>query len=345
MENHGYNQIIGSSQAPFINLLATDPKGALFTNSHGLTHPSQPNYLMLYSGSNQGVTNDNRPGTLPFITMNLGALLIDSGKTFIGYSEDLPYVGFDGNSSGYYVRKHNPWTNWQNSPGYGYPSTVNQPFTSFPSNYDSLPQVSFVIPNMIHDMHDGTIQQGDTWLHDYLNGYIIWSKTHNSLFILTWDEDNFTVPNQIPTIFVGEEVLAGNYPEHIDHYNILRTIEDMYNIPKAGASATATPIIDCWSVPTSVSNNSIPEKFYLEQNYPNPFNPNTVIRYSLIKNSLVKLKVYDLLGNEISTLVDLRQPAGSYDVEFNASKLASGIYYYRLQAEENTKTMKMTLLK
>ena len=80
MENHGYDQIIGSSNAPYINSLANDPHGALFTNSHGLTHPSQPNYLMLYSGSNQGVTNDNLPANLPFLTLNLGASLINAGK-------------------------------------------------------------------------------------------------------------------------------------------------------------------------------------------------------------------------------------------------------------------------
>ena len=60
-ENHGYNDIIGSSQAPYINSLVDDTLSALFTDSHGVTHPSQPNYLWLFSGDNQGITDDNLP--------------------------------------------------------------------------------------------------------------------------------------------------------------------------------------------------------------------------------------------------------------------------------------------
>ncbi len=103
-ENHNYSSIIGSAAAPYINGLATGTNAALFTQSYGLTHPSQPNYLMLFAGSNQGVIDDNLPANLPFTSMNLGASLVDSGKTFAGYSEDLPYTGFNGTSSGAYAR-------------------------------------------------------------------------------------------------------------------------------------------------------------------------------------------------------------------------------------------------
>src|SRR5690606_5091234 len=75
-----------------------------------------------------------------------------------------------------------------------------------------------------------------------------------------------------------------------------------------------------------------PTKFSLEQNYPNPFNPSTSIQYAIGNRQFVTLKVYDVLGNEVSTLVNEEKPAGSYDVEFNASNLASGIYYYQLKA-------------
>src|SRR5437868_518923 len=88
-ENHSYSEIIGSSSAPYINTLAQ--QGALFTNSHGVEHPSEPNYLDLFSGSNQGVTNDNCPFT--FSSQNLGSELIGSGLAFAGYSEDLPAPG------------------------------------------------------------------------------------------------------------------------------------------------------------------------------------------------------------------------------------------------------------
>ena len=111
----------------------------------------------------------------------------------------------------------------------------------------SLPTVSFVIPNVDHDMHDGSIQQGDTWLQQNLDGYVQWAQTHNSLFILTWDEDDFTNVNQIATIFVGPMTVAGQYSETINHYNVLRTLEDMYGLPYAGHSAAASPITDVWT--------------------------------------------------------------------------------------------------
>jgi hypothetical protein len=89
----------------------------------------------------------------------------------------------------------------------------------------------------------------------------------------------------------------------------------------------------------------IPQKFELMQNYPNPFNPSTVIAYSLSANSLVTLKVYDVLGNEVSALVNQFQPAGSYQVTFNANNLADGVYFYTLTTDNFTSTKKMILLK
>jgi hypothetical protein len=93
------------------------------------------------------------------------------------------------------------------------------------------------------------------------------------------------------------------------------------------------------------SDNQVPNQFSLSQNYPNPFNPTTQIRYSISKNSLVTLKVYNLLGQEVTTLVNQQQKSGNYTVNFNASKLASGIYMYKIQAGEFSLTKKMTLLK
>ncbi len=250
-ENHDYTQIIGSSAAPYINSLATGSNAALFTQSYALTHPSQSNYIMLYSGSNQGVTNDNLPSGLPFTTANLGASLLNAGKTFLGYSEGLPSVGYNGTTSGAYARKHNPWANWQSAPTNGIPTTANLPLTFFPANYDSLPTVSFVIPNQNNDMHNGsnptTITTGDTWLQNHLNAFVQWAKTHNSLLILTFDEGTTTGTNRIVTIFVGQMVASGQYSEVINHYSILRTLEDMYELPYAGNSTSATPITDCWT--------------------------------------------------------------------------------------------------
>jgi hypothetical protein len=236
-ENHSYSEIIGSSAAPYINSLAA--QGALFTQSYATTHPSQPNYLHLFSGSNQGVTNDSCPHS--FSTANLGRYLLDASLTFAGYSEDLPSVGSPVCTSGAYARKHAPWVNFTNIP-----TTTSLPFSYFPSDYTTLPIVSFVIPNLNNDMHDGTIQQGDTWLQQHLNGYVEWAMTHNSLLIMTFDEDDNSQSNRITTIFVGQMVVPGQYSESINHFNLLRTLEDMYNLPYAGVSGNYQPITDVW---------------------------------------------------------------------------------------------------
>ena len=93
------------------------------------------------------------------------------------------------------------------------------------------------------------------------------------------------------------------------------------------------------------SENIVPEKFSLEQNYPNPFNPTTVISYQLSAFSNVILKVYDVLGKEIATLVNEQKPAGKYSVTFNASQYSSGIYFYKLSAGNFSQTKKMLIAK
>src|SRR6267378_3316763 len=150
-ENHSYGDIIGNAAAPNFTALAaaganfmnspSDPFAA-YSGSHAVRHPSQPNYLELYSGSNQGTVQDGHPGSTsepfssppPFTTPNLGAALRNAGFSFATYSQTMPSVGFDGDSSGAYQRKHNPVTNWindSNPTANQLPSSVNQPFTTF----------------------------------------------------------------------------------------------------------------------------------------------------------------------------------------------------------------------
>ncbi|MHB8338047.1 MAG: T9SS type A sorting domain-containing protein, partial [Ignavibacteriaceae bacterium] len=92
-------------------------------------------------------------------------------------------------------------------------------------------------------------------------------------------------------------------------------------------------------------NNQTPTAFTLSQNYPNPFNPSTVIKYSVPKSGIVTLKVYNMLGQEVATLVNQMQNSGNYIVNFNANNLASGVYMYRIQSGDFTLTKKMELLK
>jgi acid phosphatase len=237
-ENKKYSSINGSSSAPYFNSLAG--QGAKFTNSFAITHPSQPNYVALFSGATQGVTSDACPANLG-TAANLGQQLIGAGRTFKGYSESMPSDGYTGCSSGTYMRKHNSWVDFSNVP-----ASSNLRYTAFPTDFTQLPTVAFVTPNMCNDMHDCSISTGDTWLQSHLDGYAQWAKTHNSLLIVTFDEDSGTSVNQIFTTFVGAHVLTGSYSESINHYTILRTIEASYGLPGLNNAASKSPILDVW---------------------------------------------------------------------------------------------------
>ena len=238
MENHSYADIIGNRAAPFINELTR--RGALFTHSSAITHPSEPNYLALFSGSTQGVTDDGCPNR--FTAPNLAAGLIRAGKTFAGFAEDLPGPGSPVCSAGDYARKHVPWADFGNVPG-----SVSLPFTSFPAPaFARLPSVSFVIPNLCHDMHDCSVAAGDAWLRANIGPYADWAMRHDSLLILTWDEDDGSQANHITTIFAGQMVRPGRYADPVTHYTVLATIEAAYTLPRDAQAATAAPITNAW---------------------------------------------------------------------------------------------------
>ena len=238
MENHGYPEIIGNATAPFVNRLAR--RGALFTQSYAVAHPSEPNYLALFSGSTQGLIDDSCPHS--FSGRNLAADLITAGRSFTGYAEGLPAAGSAVCGASEYARKHAPWTDFSNVPG-----SVSQTFTRFPGRgFASLPTVSFVVPNLCHDMHGCGVPVGDTWLRAQMAGYARWATTHDSLLILTWDEDDGHYRNRIPTIFIGQMVRPGRYAERITHYSVLRTIEDAYRLRHDGHATAVHPITDIW---------------------------------------------------------------------------------------------------
>ncbi|NWG29621.1 MAG: T9SS type A sorting domain-containing protein [Ignavibacteriaceae bacterium] len=129
-------------------------------------------------------------------------------------------------------------------------------------------------------------------------------------------------------------------------YYVLSTgINDKYIY--AGTNASGVWRRELTELITDVNsgNNLTPSEFYLEQNYPNPFNPSTSIQYQVSSISQVTLKVYDILGNEIVTLVNEEKPAGIYEIAFYATGLSSGIYFYKLSAGSFVQTRKMLLVK
>jgi hypothetical protein len=273
-ENKDYDEIVGNPQAAYINGVLK-VEGASFTHMYGEEHDSQGNYFWMFSGSNQDVGFDdvlpakwNRKD-YPLVAGNLAAQLIQKGKTFKGYSETLPEIGstikyvYDGFEP-IYGRKHVPWISFKNVPnGSTQAASCNLRWSDCPIrtlDFDRLPTVSFVIPNLRNDMHNGQLQEsihtGDTWLKKNLDAYYQWAKFHNSLLILTFDESDvktsymgLTNPvveptdpyhkdlqNHIVTLFAGARIKRGDYPESrgITHVNILRTLEAMYGLPKSG---------------------------------------------------------------------------------------------------------------
>ncbi|WP_063774224.1 alkaline phosphatase family protein [Streptacidiphilus rugosus] len=247
-ENHAFNEIIGSSSAPYINGLAG--QGAVFTQSFAVTHPSEPNYLELFSGSTQGLSDDSCPHS--FSGPDLGGEAIAASVSFTGYSETMPSDGYTGCTSGAYARKHNPWVDFTDVP-----AASNRTFSAFPTDYTQLPRLGFVVPNLNDDMHDGTVQQGDTWLRNNIDGYAQWAKTHNSLLVVTWDEDDSSASNQIPTLMVGAGVTPGNYAETVTHDNVLRTVEDSFGLAPVGNSAGAAPITDVFGTGSGANTVSV----------------------------------------------------------------------------------------
>ena len=257
LENHSPGDIYGSSSAPYINntLIAQGVKFTHSANPPG-QHPSQPNYITLVAGDNMGVVSDMCPISLT--GSNLAQQLIDAGLRFAQYSENLPAVGDTSCSAanGAYVRWHNAVSDYASLP-----ISTNLPFSQFATDLSNgdLPTVSFVVPNICNDMEGDlnlcnpfftdVIQLGDTWLNNNIAAFLAAPIARNSLLIVTWDEGSgsLTVSDQIPTIFAGAHIQHGYVSNvAITHYNMLRTLEDMYSLVPLRNAAVVAPISDVW---------------------------------------------------------------------------------------------------
>ncbi|WP_373973786.1 hypothetical protein NT239_08955 [Chitinibacter sp. SCUT-21] len=262
LENKRDVQVIGSSSAPYLNSLAA--QGANFAQAYAVTHPSQPNYIALFSGDTQGVTNDSCPQSFGNAD-NLGAALLAAGYSFAGYSEGLPNDGSTVCKSGRYARKHNPWVNFSNVP-----ASSNLMMSRFPSDYSKLPTVSFVVPDLCNDMHDCSVATGDAWVKANLDGYAQWAKTHNSLLIVTFDEDDSSSSaNRIPMVWVGAGIAPSVNYSRVDHYGVLRTLLDMYGLSPFARTVNAVPASGVWTTP-SITPTAAPTATPKSSATPNP---------------------------------------------------------------------------
>jgi phosphatidylinositol-3-phosphatase len=240
MENRNYASIVGNRDAPYFNKVLV-PQSVLLANSHAVAHPSEPNYLALFSGSTHGVVSDACPTA--FSSPNLASELAETGRRFVGWAESMPADGFAGcYSDGLYARKHDPWVDFTNVPG-----AVNRVYHGLPVT--PMPAVSWVTPNLCNDMHDCSASRGDAWLSANLPPIIAWNAHHDGVLIVTWDEaePDADGTNHIPTVLVGPMLKAGFIDRRpVDHYAVLRTIEASFGLPCIASECQSSVLEGIW---------------------------------------------------------------------------------------------------
>ena len=248
MENHSYGDIIGNrSQAPYINSLASEC--GLATNYHSISHPSLPNYLAATSGLSRGHLPilswlDCHPS---LICHTSAASIFGQGETWKAYEESMP-ARCDKSSSGEYAASHNPPPYYVKLSGC---ASRDVPYARLAADLagQALPAFSFITPNIIDDMHNGTIADGDSWLARHLPA-ILNSREYRSgttAVFITWDEGSggYPVENcainttdascRVATIVVSPSTPAGARSGTLfNHYSLLGTAEQLLGVPRLG---------------------------------------------------------------------------------------------------------------
>ena len=259
MENHSYNTIIGSSQAPYINSLATEC--GLATNYHNISHPSLPNYVSATSGLGYASIAKFDPDCNPVPGCTTKAKSIFAqGESWKAYEESMP-ANCTKADSGQYAVRHNPppyYTTLKTCAKFDVPYT--QLATDLKNN--SLPAFSFITPNLIDDMHDGTIADGNKWLAANLPT-IFNSPEYTSgstAVIVTWDEGEGGTSNRcatnttdvgchVATIVVSPSTKPGTKSATLfNHWSLLGTTEQVLGLPKLGMAASATTMTSAFNL-------------------------------------------------------------------------------------------------
>jgi len=248
MENHSYNTIIGSSQAPYINSLAT--ACGLATNYHNVSHPSLPNYVSATSGLGYSAIAkfDGDCNPVPGCVTS-AASIFGQGETWKAYEESMP-SGCQKTNSGEYAVRHNPPPYFTKLRGC---ATFDVPYTRLASDLSAgkLPAFSFVTPNLIDDMHDGTVADGDNWLAANLPT-ILTSREYTSgstAVFITWDEgeggtatkcatNKTDVGCHVATLVISPSTKPGTRSAKLfNHYSLLGTAEQLLGLPALGRAA------------------------------------------------------------------------------------------------------------
>ena len=252
MENHSFGDVIGNTaQAPYINALSAEC--GLATNYHNVSHPSLPNYIALTSGLSGRQLKPFNPDCSPSKKCSTSApSIFGQGETWRAYQESMPSNCAASNSGEYAVR-HDPPPYYTTLTGC---STFDVPYTQLATDLssNSLPAFSFITPNLIDDMHDGTIGDGDTWLANNLPTILNspeYTSGSTAVFI-TWDEGSGgktgedctanTTDNSclVATIVVSPSTVAGSTSATLfSHYSLLGTTEQLLGLPALGAASTA----------------------------------------------------------------------------------------------------------
>ena len=244
MENHSYSQIVNNTSAPYLNSLIH--RYGLATNYTGVAHPSEPNYLALFSGSTQGVTDD---AVHDFSGGNLADQLEAHGRTWRVVAENVPggcyrgatfYGGPDG--GGWYARKHEPAVMFKGIAGNAVRCAKITDLRHF-----SLTAANFqlVVPNMCHDMHDCSVGVGDAFLKGLVSPIIANPAFAHTLVVITFDEGTDAVGGggRVVTVLIGPTVrrAARSSVAHT-HYSLLRTIENAWSLGCLNRSCAANDL-------------------------------------------------------------------------------------------------------
>jgi len=251
MENHSYNKVWNTSSSPYITSLGNSYARA--TNYHAITHPSLPNYLDLYAGSNYGITTDCNPSSSCHSTaINLADNLDAKGLTWKGYMESMPSPCYL-TTSGTYAPKHNPMIYFDDIRNNTTRCNSHDvPYSALATDLASkstTPNYSLITPNLCNDMHDCSVSTGDTWLKNNLPTILNSPActVDKCLLILTWDEDDKSQSNQVLTIFAGSAAKTGGVASGVSytHFSLLRTVENIFGLPtQTSNDAAASPMND-----------------------------------------------------------------------------------------------------